>query len=676
MATATSQVSEDVSTRADKLRHDIEQANYNYFVQDAPTVSDAEYDTWMRELRELERRHPELQSPDSPTQRVAGEVSKGFEAYRHKEQMLSLGNAFTLHELHSWYERISALLGRHPPLVAEPKIDGLAISLTYVHGSLSVGATRGNGLEGENVTANLRTLHQVRLRLLDSPPDVVEIRGEIYLPVAGFEKLNDQRAAEGLPLFANPRNSAAGSLRQLDPAVTKGRPLRLFAYALGAIEGAERPPTQTALLERIRAWGLPVNDLIRSFDTIVEVEQYCEHMLVQRESLAYEIDGVVVKVDDTEAQAQLGFVGREPRWAIAFKFQPREATTRLREIRVNVGRTGSLNPYAVLEPVDVGGVTVSQATLHNEQDIQRKDIRQGDRVIVHRAGDVIPQVVKPLVEDRTGNEVVYHLPERCPSCDTPVVRNEDEAMAYCPNPECPARIYEQIAHFVSRGAMDIRGLGGRMVAAMLDAGLIRDSADIYTLTAERLMSLPNIKEKSASNLLTAIENSKSRPFKSVIFALGIRFVGDQNAEILSSAFPTIEALRSATVEELEAVEGIGRKMAQSVAEWFSDEKNQVLVDRLTSSGLTMTSVDSEGPTGPLSGKTFLLTGKLDYISRGSAEHALQDLGAKIAPGISKSVDYLIVGSDPGSKLARAEKLGTAIRDESWLRSVLESRQLE
>jgi len=375
MATAPSRASDDVSARVDKLRHVIEQANYNYFVQDAPTVSDAEYDLWMRELRALEKSHPELQSPDSPTQRVAGEVSKGFEAYRHREQMLSLGNAFTLHELHAWYDRISGLLGRNPPLVAEPKIDGLAISLTYDHGSLSVGATRGNGLEGENVTANLKTLHQIRLRLLDSPPDLIEIRGEIYLPIAGFEKLNEQRAAEGLSLFANPRNSAAGSLRQLDPSVTKGRPLRLFAYALGAMEGAERPRTQTELLEQIRRWGLPVNDLIQSFETINEVEGYCERMLVERESLPYEIDGVVVKVDDIDAQAQLGFVGREPRWAIAFKFQPRQATTRLREIRVNVGRTGSLNPYAVLEPVAVGGVVVSQATLHNEQDIQRKDIR-------------------------------------------------------------------------------------------------------------------------------------------------------------------------------------------------------------------------------------------------------------------------------------------------------------
>jgi DNA ligase (NAD+) len=676
MATAPSRTPEDVSARVDKLRHDIEQANYNYYVEDAPTVSDAEYDTWLRELRTLERSHPELQSPDSPTQRVAGEVNKGCEAYHHREQMLSLGNAFSLHELHAWYDRISGLLGRNPPLVAEPKIDGLAISLTYDHGSLSVGATRGNGLEGENVTANLKTLHQIRLRLLDSAPDLVEIRGEIYLPIAGFEKLNEQRAAEGLSLFANPRNSAAGSLRQLDPAVTRGRPLRLFAYALGALEGAERPKTQTDLLEQIRTWGLPVNDLIHSFEDIKEVEGYCERMLVERESLAYEIDGVVVKVDDIEAQSQLGFVGREPRWAIAFKFQPRQATTRLREIRVNVGRTGSLNPYAVLEPVGVGGVIVSQATLHNEQDIQRKDIREGDRVIVHRAGDVIPQVVKPLIEDRTGSEKVYHLPAHCPSCNTPIVRNEDEAMAYCPNPDCPARIYEQIAHFVSRGAMDIRGLGSRMVAALLDAGLICDSADIYTLDAEKLMTLPNIKDKSASNLLTAIENSKNRPFRSVIFALGIRFVGDQNAEILAAAFPTVEELRAASVEQLEAVEGIGQKMAQSVAEWFGNEKNQVLVDRLRASGLTMSSTDSAAPVGPLTGLTFLLTGKLETITRGAAERALQELGGKIAPGISKSVNYLIVGADPGSKLARAEKLGTAIKEETWLAAVLETGRLE
>jgi DNA ligase (NAD+) len=662
----------DASERVDQLRHDIEQHNYRYHVLDSPTVSDAEYDGLMGELIRLEKANPELQSADSPSQRVGGEVSAGFTAHRHLEPMLSLGNAFSHTELAAWYERVAGLLGRRPALVAEPKIDGLAISLTYDGGRFVTGATRGNGVEGENVTANLRTLHEIPLRLNGPAPTLVEIRGEVYLPVAGFQALNERRAAEGLSLFANPRNSAAGSLRQLDPSVTKGRPLRLFSYALGRLQGWPRPETQSALLAQVKEWGLPVNPLIESFHDLGEVEQFCDRMLEQRESLSYEIDGVVLKVDDLEAQAELGFVGREPRWAIAFKFAPMQATTRLREIRLNVGRTGSLNPYAVLDPVRVGGVIVQQATLHNEQDIRRKDIREGDRVIIHRAGDVIPQVVKPLVEERTGAEQPYRLPERCPSCGTPIVRNEDEAMAYCPNPECPARNYEQINHFVSQGAMDIRGLGSRLVAALKDAGLIQDYADIYDLTVEKLMTLPGIKDKSASNLMASIEKSKERPFNNVVFALGIRFVGGQNAEILVSAFSTMSRLRAASRDDLEAVQGVGSKMAENVAEWFSNAANLNLVDRLASAGVRMEVDRSDQIEGPLSGKTFLLTGKLEEYSRGEAEAALQGLGGRIAPGISKSVDYLIAGADAGSKLDKARKLGTDIRDEQWLRRVIET----
>jgi len=666
---------EDAAARVDELRHEIEQHNYRYHVLDAPTISDAEYDQLMRELIDLEREHPELQSSDSPTQRVGGQVSEGFAPHRHLEPMLSLGNAFTHEELRAWYRRVSELLGREPPLVAEPKIDGLAISLTYEHALLTTGSTRGDGIQGENVTPNLKTVNEVRLRLEDSPPDLVEIRGEIYMPVMAFEALNERRAAEGQPLFANPRNSAAGSLRQLDPSVTRGRQLRLFTYALGRIQGGQAPPTQTALLESLQSWGLPVNPLIEGLDSIDGAERYCDSMFAQREDLPYEIDGVVLKVDDLAAQSQLGFVGRAPRWAIAYKFAPLQATTTLREIRINIGRTGAVNPYAVLAPVRVGGVTVSQATLHNEQDINRKDIRVGDRVIVHRAGDVIPQVVKPLPEDRDGTQVPYHLPEHCPSCGTTIVRDPDEAIAYCPNPNCPARNYEQIAHFVSRGAMDIRGLGGRLVAALLSHGLIHDPADIYELSAEKLMELPGIKEKSAANLMDSIERSKARPFKNVVFALGIRFVGDQNAELLVSAFPDVERLKAATVDELEAVEGIGNKMAESVAEWFREPRNLDLVDRLERAGVNMAADVRDEQAGPLAGTTFLLTGTLEGITRGEAERALQQMGGKIAPGISRSVDFLIVGDGAGSKLARAQKLGTPTRDAEWLRRVLEERAL-
>ncbi len=673
--TATKIVHEDAASRVDWLRHEIEQHNYRYHVLDDPIISDAEYDRMLRELIDLEAAHPELESSDSPTQRVGGQVSAGFQPHRHLEPMLSLGNAFTHEELSAWYRRVSDLLGYQPPLVAEPKIDGLAISLTYIDGGFSTGSTRGDGIIGENVTTNLRTVQEVPLKLQGDPPSLVEIRGEVYMPIRAFEALNERRAAEGLPLFANPRNSAAGSLRQLDPSITRGRQLRLFTYALGRIEGAGAPPTQSALLERLKAWGFPVNPLIEPFPGIEPVEAYCDRIFEEREGLPYEIDGVVIKVDDLEAQAQLGFVGRAPRWAIAYKFAPLQATTVLREIRVNIGRTGAVNPYAVLEPVRVGGVTVSQATLHNEQDINRKDIRVGDRVIVHRAGDVIPQVVKPIPESRTEAQVPYKLPDRCPSCGTPIVRDPDEAIAYCPNPDCPARNYEQIAHFVSRGAMDIRGLGGRLVASLLSQGLIHNYADIYDLDEAKLMQLPGIKEKSANNLLTAIEGSKTRPFKNVVFALGIRFVGEQNAEILVSAFPDIDRLSAAAEEDLEAVEGIGLKMAQSVAVWFRNPKNLELVNRLRLAGVTMASTSGPSASGPLSGKTLLITGKLEHLSRGEAERRLQELGARIAPGISRSVDYLVVGADAGSKLAKAEKLGTATRDETWLLHVLETGEI-
>jgi DNA ligase (NAD+) len=663
------------AARVDELRHEIEQHDYRYYVLDAPTVDDAAYDELMRELRELEAVHPELQSSDSPTQRVAGQVSQGFAPHRHIEPMLSLANAFSRSELESWYQRLTNLLGTEPPLIAEPKIDGLAISLTYRDGQLSVGTTRGNGIEGENVTANMCTLRDVPLKLTGGAPSLVEVRGEVYMSVAGFEQLNQRRSAEGQPLFANPRNSAAGSLRQLDPAVTKGRPLHLFAYALGRLEGARGPGTQSELLDTLTSWGFPVNPLIRTCPSLTAVESFCDEMVGLRETLDYEIDGVVLKVDDLPAQRELGFVGREPRWAIAFKFPPMQATTTLKEIRVNVGRTGSLNPYAVLEPVKVGGVTVSQATLHNEEDIRRKDIRVGDRVVIHRAGDVIPQVVKPVLEDRDGSQVVYRLPEFCPSCATPVERPEGEAMAYCPNLACTARNYEILNHFVSQGAMDIRGLGSRLIAALRDQGLIANAADIYSLDTQEFMQLPGIKQKSAEKLRRAIEISKNRPYPNVLFALGIRHVGFQMAEILASAFPSMEELRHASLKSLEMVQGIGPKLAASIVEWFEEPANQTLVDRLTTAGLYMT-VEPATSDGPLSDVTFLLTGKLESMTRGDAERALKELGAKIAPGMSAAVDYLISGLDAGAKLAKAQKLGASVKDEGWLLHVLATKKVE
>lgn len=662
----------DPAARVEDLRHLIEGHNYNYFVLDSPTVPDAEYDALMRELRDLETRYPQLVDPDSPTQRVGGAVGQGFRPHRHPRPMLSLANAFSHEGLDAWYRRVRNIVpNADVDFVVEPKIDGLAIALTYVKGEFKVGATRGNGIEGEDVSANLRTVADVPQRLEGDPiPRRIEVRGEIYMRHDGFEALNEARAENGESLFANPRNSAAGSLRQLDPEITRGRPLHLFAYAIGDDDGAG-VSSQWETLQRLRDWGFPVNPLVEHVASIEDVKTYCDRMTAERERLSYEIDGVVVKVNPFALQEELGAVGREPRWAIAYKFPPREGTTRLTSIEVNVGRTGSINPYAVLEPVTIGGVTVRLATLHNEADIQRKDIRVGDRVIVRRAGDVIPQVVKPIVEERTGQEEVYRLPAHCPSCGTPIVRTEGEAMARCPNPACPAQRFRWLEHFVSEGAMDIRGLGERLAFAVLEHRLVGNPADLYYLTMEDLLTLPGIKEKSAANLLRSIERSKRRPLDRVIFALGIRYVGSQTAELLAQAYPDLDALMNSSAEALEAVEGIGRKTAESVVEWMSDEENRRFMERLKEAGVTWRERRSQSAGGPLSGTCFLITGRLEGLTRGQAEARLRDLGAKIAPGMSKAVDYLIAGAEPGSKLDKARKIGTPVRDEDWLLGVLE-----
>ena len=666
----------DAATRADELRHLIEQHNYSYYVVDAPTVSDAQYDALMVELRALEERYPELKTPDSPTQRVGGEVATGFRPHRHPRPMMSLANAFSHQQLDAWLQRVRNLVSNAQlEFVVEPKIDGLAIALTYVNGGLKVGATRGNGIEGEDVTANLRTVTDIPDCLAgERVPPRLEVRGEIYMSIEGFQRLNERQAEEGKPLFANPRNSAAGSLRQLDPEVTRNRPLKLWAYAIGGIESVQ-VPSQARALELLRTWGFPVNPLAREMASIDEVHTYCAGMEESRERLAYEIDGVVVKINAVTVQEQLGAVGREPRWAIAFKFPPRQATTRLVDIAVNVGRTGAINPFAILEPVNIGGVIVRQATLHNEQDIQRKDIRVGDRVIVHRAGDVIPQVVKPVVEDRDGSEQVYHLPKHCPACKTEIVRPENEAMARCPNPSCPAQRFRWLEHFVSETAMDIRGLGTRLTELLLQRELIRDPAELYSLTIEQLLELPGFQERSASNLLRAIERSKRQELPSVIFALGIRFVGAQTAELLAQAYSDLDELLQAPAEQLQAVEGIGEKTAESIAAWAGEERNRDFATRLKAAGVTWRARRSRASAGPLAGTTFLLTGSLEALTRGQAENRLRELGAKIAPGMSKGVDFLVAGALPGSKLDKAKKLGTPVKDEAWLLEVLENRSI-
>jgi DNA ligase (NAD+) len=654
----------EAQVRVEELRSEINAHDYRYYVLDAPTVTDAEYDALMRELRELEGRFPELVTPDSPTQHVGGQVSEKFEPVRHPVPLLSLGNAFSGDELREWHRRVLRLAEvDHVDMVCEPKIDGLAIALVYERGVFVQGATRGNGVQGENVTPNLRTIRRLPKALKGDAPERIEVRGEVYMTKRGFEKLNEERAEAGLPLFANPRNSAAGSLRQLDTRITASRPLDLWTYAVGWTEGGQTPPTHYETLHWLESLGFPVNPETRPFSAIDDVIDFCERWTDERERLAYEIDGIVVKVNSLALQAQLGAVGREPRWAIAFKFPATQATTKLIRIDVNVGRTGSLNPFAVLEPVIIGGATVSKATLHNEQDIRRKDIREGDWVIVQRAGEVIPQVVAPVAARRTGAEKPYSLPERCPVCNTPVERPEGETMVYCPNRVCPAQIFRNLTHFVSREALDVDGLGESLVAALLAAGLVHTPADFYKLTEEQLLGLDRIGQRSAQNLLRSIEASRNRPLDRLIFALGIRHVGGETAALLALHFGSLDALAKADLGELTAVEGIGPIVAEHVHAFFRDPASEELVAALKVAGLNTVSETGAARSQPLAGRQYVLTGSLAGLTRGEAEDRLKRLGASVGSSVTKKTHGLIAGEDPGSKLARAQQLGTPVLNE-------------
>jgi DNA ligase (NAD+) len=682
------------AARAEELRHQIERANYEYYTLDQPTLSDAEYDALMRELRAIEEADPELVTPDSPTQRVGAKPAQGFATHRHPRPMLSLANARNLDELRAWAKRARSILPDAVfTYVCELKIDGLAMALTYERGRLVMGATRGDGIEGEDVTANVRMVHDIPHQLAgDVFPERVEIRGEIYMPITSFEQLNKELSAEAAKhvnedgtspaarLYANPRNSAAGSLRQKDWRVTKSRNLHFFGYQIGYVEGMPEPASQTEALERIRAWGFVVNPHVRVYDDLAQVEAFCLEWQQRRFELDYEIDGCVIKINDRHQQDELGVVARDPRWAIAFKFPPIQATTVLREIGVNIGRTGTLNPYAIMDPVNIGGVVVKQASLHNEEDIRRKDLRVGDTVLVQRAGDVIPQVVKPILEkrpvDAEGNPIAppYELPRTCPACGAPVRKDPDEAMAYCTNPieKCPGQQLEWIRHFASRGAMDIMGVGDEVCAALIAAGLVHDPADLYTLTADDLAQLDGFKEKRIANVLASIAESKTRPLGRLLFALGIRHVGEKAAQVIAATFQTMDALLAASAEEIGAIPGVGPVIGASLHSWLADDEHRALIERLRAAGVRMTAdaPAANGTRGPLSGQSFLLTGRLNAMTRSEAENALQALGATIASGVSKSLTYLIVGADPGSKLAKAEKLKIQIRDEDWLLDLL------
>ncbi|MFP4641839.1 MAG: NAD-dependent DNA ligase LigA [Dehalococcoidia bacterium] len=661
---------EEVEKRIEHLREQINHHNYRYYALDSPEISDAEYDGLMRELQNLEAGHPELVTPDSPTRRVGAPPVEEFGVVEHPVPLLSLGNAFNSDELRAWYNRVVRMLGHEDfDLVCELKMDGLAVALTYVDGVLTTGATRGDGYNGENITQNLKTIRSIPLRVGSDAPRRFEVRGEVYLSRKGFEEVNKEREERGEQLFANPRNAAAGSVRQLDSRVTARRPLDIYIYGLGYAEGSV-PDTHWETMEYLKSLGFKTNPNNALFSNLTEVENYYHRWLEEREQLPYEADGVVVKINQFALQQELGFVGREPRWAIAYKFPAVQATTKLLDIGINVGRTGSINPYAILEPVTVGGAVVRRAALHNEEDIHRKDIRIGDTVVVQRAGDVIPEVVSPVTSTRTGEEKVFSIPSHCPVCGSDLFRPEEEVMLRCPNAACPAQVYELLKHFVSRGAMDIDQIGEKLAAALLDAGLVNDVADLYSLKHEDLLKLERMGDKSASNVLDSIEKSKERPLSRVIFALGIRYIGSEMADILESAFGSMDNLMRATENDLLAVSGIGPKAAKSVVTFFSQERNCQIVEKLRKAGLRLESEVEKPREQPLAGQEIVITGRLETFTREQAEEKVKDLGGKAGSSVTKKTTYLVAGADPGSKLDKAQSLGTRVlSEEEFLRLV-------
>lgn len=657
------QIPESVLKKVEELRREIEQHNYNYYVLDNPTISDACFDRMMGELSSLEEKYPGLITPDSPTQRVGGRPREGFVTVRHPVPMLSLGNAFDEAELREFDRRVrQGLPGENVEYVAELKIDGLAVSLLYENGVLVRGATRGDGENGEDITANMRTVRAVPLRLREAIP-AVEVRGEVFMPKDAFIKLNDAREEAGEPLFANPRNAAAGSLRQLDPGVTAARQLSIFVYALGVVEGISIA-THFQVLNYLKEMGFRVNPHYRLFKKIEGVMEYCREWQQGRFDLPYATDGMVIKVNSLEQQARLGATMKSPRWAIAFKYPPEQARTVVRDIILRVGRTGVLTPTAILKPVKLAGTTVTKATLHNEDIIREKDIRIGDTVIVHKAGDVIPEVLEVIKEERRGDEKPFSMPGHCPECNAPVLRPEGEAAVRCTFSSCPSRLREGLIHFVSRNAMDIAGLGPAVIGQLLAAGLVKDAADLYALRREDLVPLERMGEKSTQNLLAAIAKSKENPLHRLLFALGIRHVGERAAKILATQFGSMENIAKGKLEELVTIPEIGPKIAESITEYFSDANNLTLINKFARMGVNMTAA-RQAPTGsrPLEGKTVVLTGGLQKYTRQEAKEAIERLGGKVSSAVSKKTDLVVAGEDPGSKYDKAVQLGVKILDE-------------
>ncbi|MGH2533647.1 MAG: NAD-dependent DNA ligase LigA [Thermomicrobiales bacterium] len=662
--------------RIERLRSDIERWNYEYHVLDRPTVSDADYDDALRELRALEEEHPELVTPESPTQRVGATPQSAFAKVQHPVPLLSLSNVFGREELEGWAARARKFAGVDQlAFVTEPKVDGLAVALTYVDGALHHGATRGDGLVGENITPNLRTIRTVPLQLRPSPhdpmPRTIEVRGEIFMRKADFERLNRGILEKGGDPFMNPRNASAGSLRQLDAKITASRPLRLFSYGVGYVEGAPAPATHLDALAMLADFGFVTSLDAQLHDSIDALWERCAWWQERREHLDFEIDGVVIKVNSVRLQEEIGYVAREPRWATAYKFPAIQKTTVLEDIQINVGRTGTLNPLAILQPVNIGGVLVRRATLHNEDEIARKDIRIGDTVVVQRAGDVIPQIVMVVTEKRTGKERVFTMPEACPVCQSPTHREPGEAMRYCTNAACPAQLKEHLHHFVARTAMDIAGMGSKLTDRFVDLGWLKDAADLYYLDWEAVASLEGLGAKSAANLRSAVEASKQRPVARLVNALGIRHVGERTASLLVDRFGSIDALLGASLDEINAVGGIGEIVAKSTFDFFQEPRNRAIIEKLRAAGPRFE--DDGGPRdgrAPLSGLTFVITGRLESMTRPQAEERLRRAGANVTSSVSKKTSYVLAGEEAGSKADRALELGVPLIDEQAMLAML------
>ena len=664
----------DAGTRIDSLRERLNYHSYRYYVLDSPELSDAKYDALMRELLELEAAHPERVTPDSPTQRVGAEPVEAFGTVEHTIPMLSLSNAFTEEEVTEWIERMRDQLGGELELdvVAEPKLDGLAVELIYERGVLTVGSTRGDGRVGENVTENLRTIKSIPLRLLDrdvSVPEYLEVRGEVYLELARFRELNRAREERGEEAFANPRNAAAGSLRQLDPKITAERPLDIYLYGIGQVRGAQFQSHSEAMAF-LPKLGLRAIQPTRRCRSAVEIFEFYHQLESDREELPLELDGVVLKIDSYPLQQQLGARSRSPRYAIAFKFPARQETTVLNDVIVQVGRTGALTPVAVLEPVNVGGVEVSRATLHNQDEIDRKDVRIGDTVVIQRAGDVIPEVVTVIDSKRTGDERKFTMPNQCPVCGSAVSLPEGEAVARCTGLACPAQVKGTVRHFASKGAMDIDGLGAKLVDQLVDVGLVKDPADLFLLTIEQLANLERMAEKSAQNLLAALEASRHRSLDRLIFALGIRHVGEHVATVLAREFGSMEGIAAAALEELEAVHEIGPIVARSLVDFLGNEANLQVIEKLKAGGVEFPVAERQARATEFEGLTFVFTGALATMTRDEGQGLVEGLGGRAASSVSKKTDYVVAGEGAGSKLEKAKKLGVKVISEDEFREML------